>query len=120
MPMPEKLQFLYVLKLREDLLEDANWTTDDNQIVEQHFLRLQSDTLTGKVILAGRTLNEDPSSFGIVIFEAESEITAREYMGTDPAVQEGVMSATLFPYSVPLMKKNPWILHKHIRSEIVL
>jgi len=105
--MPEKLQFLYVLRLREDLLEDANWTTADNQIVELHFLRLQSDTLVGKVILAGRTLNEDPTSFGIVIFEAESELAAREYMDTDPAVQEGVMSATLFPYSVALMKKNP-------------
>jgi uncharacterized protein YciI len=107
MTMPEKLQFLYVLKLREDLLEDANWTTNDNKIVEQHFLRLQSDTLAGKVILAGRTLNEDPTSFGIVIFEADSEKAAQEYMDSDPAVQEGVMSSTLFPYRVALLKTNP-------------
>lgn len=107
MPMSDTLQFLYILKLRKDLHEEANWTKTDNKIVEQHFLRLQADTLEGKVILAGRTLNEDPSSFGIVIFEADSEIAAREYMDTDPAVLEGVMNATLFPYSVALMKKNP-------------
>ena len=105
--MTDTLQFLYLLKLRKDLLKDTNWTKNDNHLVEQHFLRLQTDTLAGKVILAGRTLNEDPSSFGLVIFEAESEVAAHEYMITDPAVQEGVMTATLFPYSVALLKKNP-------------
>jgi hypothetical protein len=55
------------------------------------------------VILAGRTLNTDESSFGIVIFKAESEDAARAIMNNDPAVQAGVMHARLFPYRIALM-----------------
>jgi uncharacterized protein YciI len=48
------------------------------------------------VILAGRTLNSDESSFGIVIFTAESVEAARAIMTNDPAVQAGVTHARLF------------------------
>ena len=42
-------------------------------------------------MLRRRTLNTDPSSFGIVIFRAASEDEARATMLADPAVREGVM-----------------------------
>ncbi|MFS0779652.1 YciI family protein [Neobacillus sp. 3P2-tot-E-2] len=44
----------------------------------------------GKLILAGRTLNMDPSGMGIVILEVDSEEEARELMENDPAVKEGI------------------------------
>src|SRR5687767_8763547 len=67
-------QFVYVLKLTPRLLDEKNWTEKDNQIVGSHFRRLQQLHKEGRVILAGRTLNEsDPSQFGVVIFEADSE-----------------------------------------------
>ncbi len=37
---------------------------------------------------------------GIVIFRAASEGAAREFMNGDPAVQKGVMKATMFPFKV--------------------
>ncbi len=55
----------------------------------------------GRLTLAGRTQEEIP--FGIVIFEAETE--ARAIMEGDPAVQAGVMSATLHPYRVALIRR---------------
>ena len=59
----------------------------------------------GRVILAGRTLNEsDPSQFGVVIFEAESEDEARKVMEADDAVKEQIMTAQLFPFSVALIR----------------
>lgn len=42
---------------------------------------------------------------GIVILEVDSEEEARELMENDPAVKEGVMEATLFPYRVALIRK---------------
>ncbi len=96
-------QFLYRLKLREDLIDDANWTETDNKIVELHFLRLKKDVEEKKVILAGRTVNPDSSQFGIVIFYAESDQEAEQYMNEDPAVKNGVMSATLYPFRVTLL-----------------
>jgi uncharacterized protein YciI len=98
-------EYIYVLKLRPDLLDDEAWTDKEEKIVSDHFNRLKTDTEAGKVILAGRTLNSDTTQFGIVIFIDESWDTALDYMKKDPAVLEGVMTATLYPYRVALMKK---------------
>lgn len=103
-PMDEK-EFIYVLKLRKDLLDDSNWTESENKIVEEHFQRLKIDCENGKVILAGRTLTNTPDGFGIVIFKDISLDNAENYMNNDPAVQKKIMTATLFPYSVALINK---------------
>ena len=101
----EGKQLVYVLKLVPRLLDEKNWTERDSQIVGRHFRRLQQLHKGGKVILAGRTLNEsDPSQFGVVILEAESEQEARRIMEEDDAVKEGVMTAQLFPFRVALIK----------------
>lgn len=42
---------------------------------------------------------------GLLIFEAEHEAAARTFMEVDPAVVAGVMSATLHPYLVALLRK---------------
>ncbi|WP_218673914.1 YciI family protein, partial [Candidatus Entotheonella palauensis] len=66
---------------------------------------LKQLTEQGVVILAGRTLNTDASSFGIVILQADSEATAHQVMQEDPAVKHEVMHAELFPYRIALMAK---------------
>lgn len=63
-------------------------------------------TEQGVVILAGRTLNTDESSFGIVIFKAGSEEQAREIVNNDPAVRQGGMRAELYPYRVALIAND--------------
>ena len=102
--MDEK-EFIYVLKLRIDLLEDSNWTEIENKIVEEHYQRLKIDCEKGKVILAGRTLTNTPEGFGIVIFKEDSLKNAEIYMENDPAIQKKIMTATLFPYRVALINK---------------
>ncbi len=100
---PEK-QFLYKVQAnRVEMLRGAP-TAEEASILEEHFNYLKDLTDKGVVILAGRTLNTDETSFGIVIFRAESEQAAREIMNNDPAVKKGVMRATLFPYRVALME----------------
>ncbi|KGR77376.1 YciI family protein [Ureibacillus manganicus] len=98
-------QYLYQLKLKPHYLINENWTEKEEGIISRHFQQLKKFTEEGKVILAGRTLNEDESGFGIVIFEAESETEANEFMVSDPAIREGMMEGTLFPYRVALMRK---------------
>jgi uncharacterized protein YciI len=102
----KKEQYIIMLKLTPRLLDDANWTEKDNQMVSAHFKRLKGLTEAGTVVLAGRTLNSDASQFGIVIVEVESEAEARAIMEGDPAVESGVMTASLFPYQVALMRSN--------------
>ena len=97
-------QFLYKLELIPRLLAPAAWTDEDNAAVEEHFSRLKALHEDGVLILAGRTLNEDNSQFGIVIFKAASGDIAKQLMNSDPAVVKGIMTATLFPYRVALIR----------------
>ena len=58
--------------------------------------------------MAGRTLNNDETAFGIVVFRAPSEAEALETMQSDPAVAAGVMRAELFPYRIALLSAQGW------------
>lgn len=99
---PAEKQFLYKLTLtRGDMLKTGP-TKEESDAVEQHYNRLLDYTKEGVVILAGRTLTNDETTFGIVIFRSASEDAAREFMNGDPVVQKGVMKATLFPFKVAL------------------
>lgn len=97
-------EYIYKLVLIERLNQDENWTDEDNQIVDKHFNYLKELLNQNKLILAGRTTNED--KFGIVIFEAETDEDAQEIMNNDPAILNGIMTGQLYPYRVALMRKG--------------
>jgi uncharacterized protein YciI len=99
-------QWIYMLKpvRREMVTEGA--TSEEAEIVGRHFAYLKGLTKEGVMILMGRTQNNDESTFGIAIFEAEDEAGARAIMENDPAVKNGVMTANLYPYKVALMRKE--------------
>jgi len=102
-PKP-KPQFIYVLKpARLGMLTEA--TPEEIETVSRHFAYFQDLTAKGTMILMGRTQNNDESTFGIAVFEADDEATARNLMENDPAVKGGVMTATLYPYRIALMRK---------------
>jgi len=101
--MPESPCFLYKIQPVRPEMISAGPTPEEDQIVAEHFSYLQHLTETGVVLLAGRTLNTDYSTFGIVIFRAASEAAAREVVANDPAVREHVMRAELYPYRIALL-----------------
>ena len=98
-------QFLYFLKPTRLGMVTESPTPEEEEIVSCHFAYLTELTEKGVMILMGRTQNNDESTFGIAIFEAEDESAAREIMEADPAVAGGVMRATLYPYKIALMRK---------------
>ncbi|WP_335872388.1 YciI family protein [Bacillus sp. 2205SS5-2] len=102
--MTEKQQFVYVLKLIPRLLKEDQWKESDQEIVEEHFHTLKKMQQDGQLILAGRTLQMDETTFGLVIFEANSMTDAKMMMKNDPAVKKGIMTAEIFPYRVALMR----------------
>jgi uncharacterized protein YciI len=96
-------QYLYKIQPTRPAMLTEGPTPEEEMILSGHFRYLKDLTDRGVVILAGRTLNTDVSSFGIVIYKAGSEEEARERMNDDPAVKQGVMRAELYPYRVALM-----------------
>jgi uncharacterized protein len=98
-------EFIYVLKpARLEMITNGP-TPEEEQIIARHFEYLKELTNQGIMILVGRTQNQDESTFGTAIFEAKDEAAARQIMENDPAVERGVMTASLYPYRVALMRK---------------
>jgi len=98
--------FLIVLRLPPRLHDEKAWTEADNAAVGAHFQRLKAATEARQVILAGRTHESGDKTMGLVVFTATDEAAAREFMNGDPCVAAGVMTATLHPYDLALLRKG--------------
>ncbi|MBZ0295445.1 MAG: YciI family protein [Anaerolineae bacterium] len=100
--MSSTQQWLYRIQpFRPQMLTDGG-TPEEAAIVSEHFAYLQRLMEEGVLLLAGRTLNTDYSSFGIAVFNAESEEAAWELAHNDPAVKKKVMRAEIYPYRMAL------------------
>lgn len=104
--MTELQHYTYVIQpTRLGMLTEGP-TPREAEIISQHFNYLQRLTGQGTAIFVGRTLNTDERTFGITVFQADSEEAAREIMNHDPAVMAGVMRAELFPFRIVLMAEK--------------
>jgi uncharacterized protein YciI len=63
-------------------------------------------TLRPRFLGGGRTSEALDRTFGLVVFEADSEAATQAFVQADPAVKAGVMTATLQPYVVALQRKQ--------------
>ncbi len=97
----EITEFLYQIKpVRADLME--NQTEEEQEKLQSHFLYLQDLLEKGKLVLAGPCLD---ASFGVVILQNTHEVEARSIMENDPAVKGKIMTGSLYPFRVSLIKK---------------
>ena len=99
--MRETTEFICVLRLSHpDKFE--NMKPMEEATLKKHFDRLEKALVDRRLILAGPCLDR---AFGIVVFRANSEEEAKEFMKKDPAVSEGIMTAELHPFRVSLIQK---------------
>jgi uncharacterized protein YciI len=83
-------------------------TDEEASVLSEHVNYLKALIDQGVVLVFGRTQNNDSSTFGIVIFRAESDDMARSIMNNDPAVKKGLMRAEIFPYKVYGLNTSNW------------
>jgi len=85
---------------------DAYGGLDRNRVAhsQRAFFVLEEFDGEGSCHLGGRTTNTEYSSFGIVLFNAESMEAARRIMHDDPAVKNRVFRGEIYPYSISLLK----------------
>ena len=100
-----KGQYIYQFEaIRPELITDPDaWTEEDNRIAAAHYAYLKKATEEGIVLLAGRSL--DGKGPAVVIFEAESDDAAGQFMENDPFVASGLMRAHLHPFRAALVRK---------------
>lgn len=92
--------YCYVLKLDERLFDDDAWTKEDEDAVNEHFLRIKKDYEAGKIIHVGRTLSDIKRGFGLVVFNSEDIKSATDYMNEDPAIMKRQMTGMIFEYKI--------------------
>jgi uncharacterized protein YciI len=104
--MSELKHYLYRIQPVRPAMLTEGPTPEEAQWVNEHFAYLKGLTEKGIVLLAGRTTNTDHSSFGIVIFLAESDEAMHDLVANDPAVKNRVMRAEIYPYRIALISKS--------------
>ena len=96
----ESPTFVYLLQpKRSNFIETI--TEEEQAVMDVHFEYLQNLLAEGKLVLAGPCLD---AKYGICIFRADSMEEATQIMENDPAVVQGVMTATVHPYRISLMQ----------------
>lgn len=93
------MQFLIIKRPRQNFIETM--TEEEAEIMSKHFVYLQEKLREGKLILAGPVTTGE---FGLSVVETESEEEAVEIMNNDPAVLSGIMTPTIYPYRVSLLR----------------
>ena len=97
--MPDYLYLIH--PLRHEFFESP--TPREEAVMNAHFEYLKKATAEDVVLLAGPCLDE---TFGIVVFRAENEESARAFMMNDPSVENNVMMAELHPLRISIMKET--------------
>ncbi len=93
-------EFIYLIHpLRHAFFEAP--TPEEEEAMDAHYIYLKQATVAGKVLLAGPCLDE---TFGVVVFSADNEAEARDFMLNDPSIHSNVMMAELHPMEVSLMR----------------
>jgi uncharacterized protein YciI len=91
--------YIYLIHpLRHEFFEQP--TEVEEAAMQAHFEYLKQAAAAGTVLLAGPCLDE---TFGLVVFQAADDDTARAFMYKDPSVQANVMMAELHPFHLSLM-----------------
>jgi len=91
-------QFLCVLRpCRPTLAQDA--TEAELAIIGQHFEHLQVRHSEGRLHVAGRT---EGGEIGVIIFDAADAHDASGFIARDPAVVEGLMTPSVYPFRLAL------------------
>ncbi len=91
-------QYAYLLRpCRPSLPFDA--TPEEQAVIGEHFAYLQRHHAAGQIAFVGRC---EDGEFGIVVYDAPGEAEAAAIMRGDPAVEAGLMTATLHPFRVVL------------------
>jgi uncharacterized protein YciI len=94
--------YLCILRPARAGLVDAP-TEDETSAVGAHFAYLQQLTASGVVRLVGRTAANGLDTMGIVLYRAETLERAEALASADPAVAQGVMTATIQAFHVALV-----------------
>jgi len=98
--MSENQNYLVLIRPPRANFEE-NMTSEEIEIMEEHFSYLQSLLEAKKLILAGPCLD---GVFGVILLNVKSYKEAEELIDNDPSVKAKIMTPEIHPFRISLLK----------------
>lgn len=95
-------QYIYTVQATRLAMLSDTATAVENVTLADHAAYIERLVTEGSGIFAGATDLKDSRHFGMVIFQAEDDDSAKAIMANDPAVKERVMRGCLYPFRLSL------------------
>ena len=93
-------EFIVILTpVRAGLVVDGP-LPEEMPVLAAHLAWLEQMAADGHLVLAGRTQEADPTTFGIIILRAGGIDQAQAYASQDPAVAGGLMHIQVRPFRI--------------------
>jgi uncharacterized protein YciI len=98
--------FAFVYKVSSQELRKSGPRPEDMPAFQGHVKYLRTLAEQGTSLFSGHTLNNDESSFGLLVVRADSEAAARKIMEADPIIQAGLLQGTVIPFGIGTIGKD--------------
>jgi uncharacterized protein YciI len=92
--------YIYDLILKPEYHDESAWDDRVRDTINQHSEFLKRGIHHGRVMFAGLTETPPKDNHGLVLFEADNQDDAEEFMQSDPAIANGVMMGRAFPFKL--------------------
>jgi uncharacterized protein YciI len=94
-------QYLYTVQVVRQAMLDTP-TEEEQRIAGEHLAYMQGLMNSGIGIFAGGLQVRDSRHFGLMVYQAENDESAKAILHHDPAVKNRIMRGRWFPYRVAL------------------
>lgn len=94
-----KVQFVYEIKLFEQVQHKSRWSEKENQIQKDHLAYLDSLTKAGTIEMAGIQSQGLADHKGIVLLNVKDYEEAKSIAMNDPSVKQGMMAVSVYPFT---------------------
>lgn len=92
--------YIYDMALKSDYHDISAWDGQIQDVLHQHSDYLNRAVQHGRVMLMGQTDAAPKDNYGLVLFEAENQADAEEFINSDPAIARGIMVGRAFPFKL--------------------
>jgi uncharacterized protein len=100
-PVPRR-QFLFIYRPTRPAMLTQGPIDAERRAIVDHFAHLVALRQRGDLVLAGRTLDDGPTTLGVAVLHADSPEHARALADADPVVARGVMTVEVRPFRVAI------------------
>lgn len=98
-------QYAYTIEASRLAMFD-NPTQDEQEILTEHDAYIQQLMTSDTGVFVGEVSEKNSQYFGIVIFQAEGDDTAKSILHNDPVVSARIMRGCLYPFRISLWNKD--------------